>query len=128
MRGWTQEDLNRLALKHATKPTKGRKYRNQPTEIDGVTFASKREAARYEALKVMQAAGEISGLELQPQFPMLVARPDGVTVAVGSYRADFRYIRDNQTVIEDAKGMKTEPYKMRKRHVEAQYGIRIEEV
>jgi hypothetical protein len=112
---------------HAAKAApKKRKYHNEPTQIDGHTFPSKREANRYVLLRDMMKAGEISALELQPKFPLHVVRPDGVKVEIGIFRADFSYYDANGArVIEDAKGVRTESYQMRKRHVEAEYGIRI---
>ena len=100
------------------------KYRAIPTLVDGIRFASRRESLRYMELKLLACAGEISGLELQPVFPLLV---DGVKV--GRYLADFRYYRkDGELVIEDSKGFKTPVYRLKKRIVEAQYGIQVQEV
>ncbi|MDD3747626.1 MAG: DUF1064 domain-containing protein, partial [Anaerostipes sp.] len=42
------------------------KYGARKTVIDGITFDSKREAKRYQELKLLEQAGEISYLELQP--------------------------------------------------------------
>lgn len=91
-------------------------------------FPSKREAERFVVLAREQQAGAITGLQLQPQFPLHVVTPDGVKVQVGSYRADFAYERDGRWVTEDAKGIRTEAYALRKRHVEAEYGITVVEV
>lgn len=100
------------------------KYGAVSTMVDGVKFASGREARRYMDLKLLQCAGEISGLELQPVFPLLV---DGVQV--GKYLADFRYYKaDGELVIEDSKGFKTSTYRLKKRIVEAIYGIQVQEV
>ena len=44
------------------------KYGNRKVTIDGITFDSKREMKRYCELKLLEKAGEISGLELQPEF------------------------------------------------------------
>lgn len=101
------------------------KYRAVRTTIDGVTFASKREAKRFCELKAMQQAGEISDLELQPVFPIKV---NGVLAC--KYVADFRYRKHAQTtiVVEDVKGMKTPVYRLKKKLVEAIYGIEIVEV
>lgn len=104
------------------------KYGNSPTEVDGMTFASLREARRYTQLKAMQSAGDISGLALQVQFPLNVVTPLGVVVTVGRYICDFHYVCQGRTVVEDAKGMRTETYKWKKKHVEAQYAIEISEV
>jgi hypothetical protein len=105
------------------RPTKRHKYGAVATVVDGVKFASKKEAKRYAELKIMEQAGDISDLELQPRYPLTV---DGVKV--GEYRADFRYRRDGVTVVEDVKGVRTAIYRMKKKMVEAIYGITIVEV
>ncbi len=98
-----------------------RKYGALPTIVDGIRFASRREARRYQALDLLQRAGEIRDLELQPAFPI---RVNDVTVA--KYVADFRYVtRMGEVVIEDAKGVRTPVYRLKKKLVEALYGVRI---
>ena len=47
---------------------KASKYRAVKTTIDGITFDSKKEAAEYGRLKLLEQAGVISDLELQPRF------------------------------------------------------------
>lgn len=101
------------------------KFNAVRTEVDGVTFASKREAARYGELKMLQRAGEISRLELQPEFPIIM---NGKKCAV--YKADFCYRAGKAHVIEDVKApaTKTAVYRLKKKLVEAAYGIEIQEV
>jgi hypothetical protein len=110
------------------------KYGAVPTVIHGVRFASKAEARRYSELLLLGMAGEIRDLELQPRVPLKV---DGVKV--GDYVADFRYQERAgidtvsgcdrwRDVTEDVKGVRTPVYRMKKKHVEAQYGIVIREV
>jgi hypothetical protein len=101
------------------------KYGNRRTTVDGITFASKREAERYCTLRVRQRLGEIHGLELQPRFPLVV---NGRAVAV--YVADFVYtVTATATpVVEDAKGVKTAVYALKKALMLACYGISVVEV
>jgi hypothetical protein len=99
------------------------KYGAIKTEIDGVIFASKREAKRYSELKLAERNGDISNLELQPKFPLIV---NGKKIA--TYIADFRYTEHGQVVIEDAKGFRTAVYRLKKKMVEAQYDVEIIEV
>lgn len=101
------------------------KYGAVRTEVDGIAFASKAEARRYQELKLLQKAGEIEGLELQPKFPLIVEGK-----RVGAYIADFRYWLPSKSraIIEDVKGMRTAVYRMKKKIVEAQYGITITEI
>jgi len=114
---------------HRGPTAKPRKYHNEPTVVDGHTFASKREANHYVVLRNHQRMGAITELELQPKFPLHVVGPTGIKVEVGIYRADFRY-RDEHghLVVVDAKGVRTDSYQLRKRHVEAEYGITVIEV
>lgn len=110
------------------------KYAAVPTTIDNIRFASKREAARYLELKMLEKAGEIKELTLQPKYPLIV-RPRsmggyGNCVVVGNYIADFRYREGPRGIlrIEDVKGVKTPIYRLKKKMVEAIYGIEIREV
>lgn len=99
------------------------KYGAKKTEVDGFVFASKREAARYSELKTLERAGEIQHLQLQPRFPCFV---EGKLIC--TYIADFQYHDKEGRHVEDAKGYKTDVYKLKKKLVEALYGIVIEEV
>jgi Protein of unknown function (DUF1064) len=100
------------------------KFHARKVVLDTVTFDSVRESRRYQELRFLERAGEISQLELQPRFNIVVNN-----VAVGFYKADFRYLdRDGQSHTEDAKGVRTAVYKLKKRIIEAMYGITIEEV
>ena len=107
------------------------KYNAKKTEVDGITFASKKEAARYQDLKLMEKAGEIHDLELQPRFDLVVN-----DIKIGFYKADFQYDvpfvgNDNipaVRIIEDAKGIKTPVYRLKKKLMKAIYGIEIQEV
>ena len=116
-------------------PIRANKYHAQTCTVDGIRFDSRKEARRYEHLRMIAAAGEISALEIQPEFLITVRelwRDDGALVVCGRYRADFRYVetRSGEVVIEDTKSgpTKTTAYRLRKRLVEAIYGVTIREV
>ena len=101
------------------RPTK---YRNKPTEVDGIKFASKAEARRYSDLKLLERAGEISDLKLQPRYPLTV---NGLLVC--TYVADFDYVeaRDERTVTEDVKGVKTKDFIIKAKLFHALYGREV---
>lgn len=101
------------------------KYKAVPTVVDGVRFASKREAARYQELKLLQKAGKIDLLQLQPKFKLLVS---GIHVA--DYVGDFKYYDRvmDEFVVEDVKGVKTPVYRLKKKLMKAIHGIEIREV
>ena len=103
------------------------KYRAIPTVIDGIRFASKAEAKRYQELRLLERAGEITALELQPRYPIHSHRT-GERVMV--YVADFRYLAKGArvTTVEDVKGVKTPVYRLKKKFAEAEYGIQIQEI
>ncbi|HAD76268.1 MAG TPA: hypothetical protein DCG16_10825 [Gemmatimonadetes bacterium] len=106
------------------------KFNAVRTWNSGYWFASKREARRYSELLLMEKAGEIEAIELQPAYRLFTPTPDGSLISTAKYVADFRYrdIPSGETVVEDVKGVRTQVYKLKKRWVEAQYGITITEV
>lgn len=84
-----------------------RKYHNTKTVADGIKFDSKLEAERYAQLKILERAGVIRALELQPSFELLPSfRKNGKTWRKTVYKADFRYILadGDRIIIEDVKG------------------------
>ncbi len=131
-------DVTRRQLRQgAGKPQATRsKYHAVKTTVDGIRFDSAKEARRYGELKLMEKAGEIHCLILQPKFNLFALSIYGkVTDPIGVYRADFSYCTcksktgcEDKLVMEDVKGFKTPLYRWKKKHVEAQYGIQIREV
>ena len=108
------------------------KYQNKKTEIDGITFASRHEASRYAELKLLERAGLISGLQLQRVYTLIGAQKDKTGKVIEhpvKYIADFVYKdADGKTVVEDAKGVRTDVYKIKRKLMLSIYGIRIQEV
>ena len=119
------------------------KYNNRKITIDGMTFDSVHEARRWRELKKLEKAGEIHDLERQVNFLLLPPQrePDEIGPRGGvkkgklleksiTYRADFSYI-DTETgkkIVEDAKGVRTDEYKIKRKLMLWVYGIRIREV
>jgi hypothetical protein len=102
-----------------------RKYRNIPEVIDGMRFASRKEARRYVALKLLQQAGTIQHLEAEKRHLRYALVVNGIKI--GTYECDFRYVEAGQLVIEDAKGLRTPVYTLKKRLMKALYDIDIYE-
>jgi hypothetical protein len=75
------------------------------TEVDGITFASKIEAAHYKTLLLRLKAGEIRDLRLQVRFPLFACPhvQDTKKVKVCDYIADFVYQENGEEVVEDTK-------------------------
>lgn len=103
------------------------KYGNTPTELDGFTFASKKEANRYATLKLLERAGEIRGLKVQPVFPLSVCGK-----LICKYIGDFQYLeRDGSVVVEDVKSpitRKNPVYRLKAKLFHALIGFPIREV
>lgn len=97
------------------------KYKNERTTTGGKTFASKKEASRYQNLQFQQMAGEITELKTQVPFSIDIS---GVHIC--KYVADFTYKNKlGALVVEDAKGVKTDVYKLKNKMMFAVLGIII---
>lgn len=137
--GWRELEpdswLNRvrsaaLSLQPNQKPSVS-KYRSRRTQVlctfrGELWFHSAKEAARYQELRLLEIAGAIAELELQPPFDLLV--PSGEVVT--TFHADFRYLEvvTGKVITEDVKSEATtqdRAWSVRKRWAEACHGIKI---
>ena len=123
-----------------------RKYGNRKTTIGGKEFDSKKESRRYQELQLLQRSGQIQNLQTQVKYVLIPAqreasfevyksgpnkgrrKPGKLLEHECSYIADFCYIRNGETVVEDAKGYRTEVYRIKKKLMLERYGIQIKEV
>ena len=112
----TIDQYDRL-VKGKSPALKRSKYGAKKTEVDGTTFDSRLEADRYEHLRLLEMAGEIVDLELQPKFELLAKFEDqwGTKHRAINYVADFRYqiVKTGEIIVEDAKGMETRVFKLK---------------
>lgn len=108
----------------------GNKYRNKKVVVDGITFDSRKEAMRYQELRLSEQMGVISDLRTQVTFELIPnQRIDGKVVERSvKYIADFVYTSNGQTVVEDTKGFRTTDYKLKRKMMLFFHGIRIKEV
>lgn len=109
------------------------KYRNVKIVIDGHEFDSKREAACWQSLRIREDRGEITKLDCQVPLPLMCQSHGaalGVNAIVSEYVADFTYtdVSDGSFHVVDAKGMKTRMYLLKRKWLELQSGVVIEEV
>ena len=73
------------------------KYRNKKTQVDMYVFDSIAESKRYKELALLQRAGEIQNLELQPKFLLQESfKKNGKTYRKIEYIADFSYSKCRQ--------------------------------
>ena len=98
------------------------KYKNKKTQVDMYVFDSAKEAQRYRELKLLEKAGEISNLELQPRFLLQDSfKKNGKTYRKVEYVADFQYIENGKTIVEDVKGIQTDVFKLKHKIFEKMY-------
>lgn len=102
------------------------KYSSAKTDIDGITFDSKKESEFYAELKLRERAGEISHLRLQPRYLLQEAfKRDGKQYREIEYVADFEYIENGVTVVVDVKGFRTAVYMIKRKLFLYRYGDKV---
>lgn len=120
------------------------KYNSRKVKIDGILFDSRKEAARYRELMLLQRAGKISGLQLQVRFELLPAQyAESKEVYIRGpkkgqpkqgrcieqsvvYVADFVYTENGRLIVEDTKGMRTKDYILKRKLFRWKYGREYE--
>ena len=120
---------------------KKNKYRSQKVEVYGIVFDSKKEAKRFQELRLLEKAGAIQNLKTQVKFILIPAQrePDTIGKRGGrkkgkllerecSYLADFVYIKDGEMIVEDTKGFRTKDYTIKRKLMLYVHGIRINEI
>jgi len=123
-----QEVYNKLVSNSID--VKKNKYHNRKVFYQGHWFDSEKEKAWYIKFRLMEKAGEIHDLKTQYEFVLIE------TFVVGekryrkmSYIADFIYKdKEDKLHVVDAKGFRTEVYKLKKKLMAWKYGIEVEEV
>lgn len=113
-----------------------RKYKNVSVFMDGVTFDSVREAQRWQELKLMRSAGEITELRRQVHYELIPTQKirDWKTGKMKTergvmYIADFVYRdRAGEFIVEDTKGFRTADYIIKRKLMLQVHGIQIHEV
>lgn len=95
------------------------KFGARKVERDGIKFDSKKEARRYDELKLLVRAGKVLFFLRQVPFDL----PGGI-----KYRIDFLiFWADGTVTFEDVKGFRTKDFIMKKKMVEDLYPVEIEE-
>ena len=123
------------------------KYGNKKCQYMGIVFDSKHEMERYRDLYMMQRAGEIKNLRTQVPFTLIPAqydtsheiyksgphkgekKPGALLERKCEYIADFVYmLPTGEYVVEDAKGMHTKEYLIKRKLMLYMHKIRVVEV
>ena len=103
---------------------KPNKYRAQRTTVDGITFDSKKEAERYQQLKLLEVVGEIINLRRQVALP-LVGQHGPIKTRTGrQMRLTVDFVYEEwcygwKTIYEEVKGTRTRDYEVRRAVVQA---------
>lgn len=121
MQKMTTEEFKRLVS--SPKARQRSKYNAKKTYVDGICFASKREADRYEANKLRIKAGELQFQLLQ--VPFNLPAPPGKKPK--RYLLDFMEVYpDGRIDYVDVKGFETQTFKVKRDIIEAIYGVKIQ--
>lgn len=124
------------------------KYGNKKVTIDGEVFDSKREAKRYQELKLLEKSGAIVGLKRQETYYLIPTQREASTRVYTkgrkkgqpiegkviekpvTYIADFAYLdaATGNVVVEDVKGVRTKDYIIKRKLMLYIHGIKIREV
>ena len=101
------------------------KYRAVKTEVDGVVFDSKKEARRYGELLLLKRAGEVTDIQLQPEYLLMEGfthKASKARIRPIKYKADFLVTyADGRQEIEDVKGFVNQTYALKKKLFMARY-------
>ena len=102
------------------------KYHNKRVTVDGITFDSVKEASRFQELRMLERAGEITGLVRQQKIELI---PKTKLYRACYYVCDFIYFdkRENKTIYEDVKGGRTKEYLLKRKLLYWRHGIEIKE-
>lgn len=118
--------VKRFYQDNIDKKNKKNRFNVSPVEertLGGIVFSSKKEMKRYAELRLLERAGEVQDLELQPEFRVSINGEHYCT-----YTADFAYTEKGQRVIEELKSTgtaKDAAYRLRKKAAELFYGIKV---
>lgn len=101
---------------------KRHKYGAKKTTVDDIIFDSQSEAKRYGELRLLQRAGAIKELVLQPRYTININ-----DIKVCAVVLDFEYfdIEKGIYVHEDVKGYDTDMSKLKRKMFEAYTGAKV---
>ncbi|MBP1312302.1 ABC-type sulfate transport system substrate-binding protein [Paenibacillus sp. 1182] len=98
------------------------KYNAKKKIVDGIEFDSMTEAKRYAELVILERGGLISELTLQPKFTLLEPfTKHGKKRRAITYKADFMYMEDGKTIVEDVKGFAARDFSLRRKLFDAKF-------
>lgn len=104
----------KMQPKFFRKPSRN-KYNAKKTVVGDIKFDSKKEAARWMDLQLLERAGEISDLKRQVKVELMGQHRPLYTRTGRKMKltADFSYIENGELIYEDSKGMWTRDFEVR---------------
>jgi hypothetical protein len=93
---------------------KSTKYKSTKVLVNNIKFDSLSEGRRYSKLVYLFNIGQISEVELQPAFKVVISKKH-----VFTYKADFRYSYQNKIFVDDEKGNLTAVFKLKLKIIKA---------
>lgn len=115
------------------------KYHAKKIKVGDLVFDSKKEYERYLSLKKLESENKIKDLQRQVKFILIPAQyKDEIGPRGGikkttlerecAYIADFTYYKDDEFIVEDAKGLKLPDYIIKRKLMLYIHNIRIKEI
>ena len=123
MINWTTEEYNQY-LKNGKIPTTEKqknksKYNAKKIKVDGISFASKKEADYYVTLKLLTKSKEIKGFCMQARFVISDGTEENKAI---EYVTDFIVFENDGTYkIIDTKGIQTDVFKLKMKLFKEKY-------
>lgn len=105
------------------QPLKRSKFGNVKTTVDGIVFDSAREARHWVELQAFESSGEIQKLKRQVSYELHVNE-----IKVCKIILDFECWVGDKLIVLDSKGMRTPTYIIKKKMLDAEYGLEIVEM
>lgn len=108
--------------------TRRNKYGAKPRMVAGVRIASGREAKRWSDLQWLEMDLKIENLERQVTYilaPSVKIAGEKRARPALRYTADFRYVENGVTVVEDAKGFADTSFRIRQHLMKSVHGIDV---
>jgi len=120
------ETMSRHQYQEAAAKPRANKYKAQRVLVDGICFDSKAESRYYAALKLRERAGEVTDIELQRRYDLIV---NGRLIT--RYVADFQFydrLACCRRVVDVKGGAVTREFKIKQNLMKSIFGIDVEVV
>lgn len=101
------------------------KYNNKKIHAADGIFDSQKEYRRWCDLKILEKAGQIQALDRQVRYELI---PKMGKNRPTTFIADFVYREKGKVVVEDAKGFRTEVYRIKKKLMAWVHKIDVREI